>query len=184
MVFPRWHLPNYQLSGKVDKDARANVALTDVMMLDHVSPEGAGLNVLRKAVPLRSLICSHDCEFDKSEIKNRNGILVAPLTPPPETNDDDAIEKLRQSASPNADGDWEFIHLFPVEVPNEGFFVADFSAMMAMGPPFNIRKILIDLREEEMTDEARAQLQLKLAAFFGRREEPDDKEETGKKQAV
>ena len=100
IVFPRWHLPNYQLSGKVDKDARANAALTDVMMLDHVSPEGAGLNVLRKAVPLRSLICSHDCEFDKVEIKNRNGILVAPLMPPPDTSDGDAIEKLRQASSP------------------------------------------------------------------------------------
>ena len=50
--------------------------------------------------------------------------------------------------------------------------------MMAMGPPFNIRKVLIAMREQEMTDEGRAQLQLKLAAFFGRREEPDDKEET------
>jgi len=61
--------------------------------------------------------------------------LVAPLTPAPETDNAKAIETLRQSARLNADGDWDFIHLFPIDVPSEGLFVADFSAMMAMGPP-------------------------------------------------
>jgi len=176
MVFPRWNLSNYQLSGKVDKDARANVALTEVMMLDHVAPEGAAMNVQQKATPLRSLICSHDCEFDKSEIKNRNGILVAPIMPPPDTDNSEAIEALRHSARLNGDGRWDFIHLFPLEIAGSELLVADFSAMMAMGPPSNIRKVLIGMREQEMTDEARAQLQLKLAAFFGRREEPGDRE--------
>jgi hypothetical protein len=171
-VFPRWSLNNYQIGGSVEENARANIALTDVMMVDHVAAEGAMLNVQRKSVPLRSLVCSHDCEFDKSEIKNRMGILVAPIVAEPETDDEEAKEKLRQSASRNAEGGWDFIHLFPIELPGEGLFVADFSAMMAVGPPAGIRKRLVDMREQEMTDDLRSLLQMKLAGFFGRREEP------------
>lgn len=179
LVFPRWDLNNYYLSGKVEPNARANLAMTDVMMLDHIATEGAVMNVQRSSMPLRLMICSHDCEFDKAEIKNRAGILIAPLMPPPDTNDEEAIRKLRASDRRDEEGEYDFIHLFPVELPfGVGFFVADFSAMMAVGTPSKIRKRLIEMRELEMTDEARGLLRYKLAAFFGREEAPN-REESG-----
>lgn len=175
LVFPRWDLGNYHLSGKVEANARANLAVTDVMMLDHIAPEAAVMNVAGKSAPLRLMICSHDCEFDKAEMKNRAGILVVPLMPPPDTNDQEALDKLRASGRRDDEGEYDFIHLFPIQLPDGGdFFVADFSAMMAVGSPSKIRKRLIDMRELEMTDEWRGLLRYKLAAYFGREETPEN----------
>lgn len=179
LVFPRWDLGNYQLGGRVGAESRANLAVTDVMMVDHIDPVTAVLNVSGKAKPLRFIVCSHDCEFDRAEIKNRLGILVAPLTPRPQTNDAEAIAALRGSRERTDDGGYDFMHLFPVQLPGEDdFVVADFSAMMAVGAPSKIRKLLIDMREHEMTDDARQLLRFKLAAFFGRPDEPEPHEQT------
>lgn len=175
IVFPRWDLGNYYLSGKVEPNARANLAVTDVMMLDHIAAEESVMNVVKHATPLRFMICSHDCDFDKAEIKNRAGILVAPLVPRPDTHDQEAINKLRASANRDMNDEYDFIHLFPVELPGEtDFVVADFSAMMAVGSPGKIKKQLIQMRELEMTEEGRRLLRRKLAAFFGREQEPHE----------
>lgn len=176
LVFPRWDLNNYQLSGKVEEDSRANLAVTDVMMLDHIAAEGSVMKVLRNSIPLRSMICSHDCEFDKAEAKNRAGIIVAPLMQPPDIGEEE-MAKLRASFRRSDEREYEFIHLFPLDMPDIGFFVADFSAMMAVGPPSKIKKRLIGMRELEMTDEGRSLLRYKLAAFFSRPDEPDQEGE-------
>ena len=97
--------------------------------------------------------------------------MVAPISPPPLLGGNaDRLAALRNSWQRDADGAFEFNHLFPLilDAASDDFLVADFSRAITAGPSIKARKMLLDTKTHEMNEEHREALQVKLAALFGR----------------
>ncbi len=117
------------------------------------------------------VICSHDCEIE--QIRDRAGLLIAPLTPPPKWPPGDERWPILHSCTvPNEAGAYSFIHWFPVELDvGEGeatLMVADFSRIVSAGAGSKAKAKLLPSKSAEMTDEARNRFKNKIAAFFSR----------------
>jgi len=76
------------------------------------------------------------------------------------------------SASAEIDDVYDFIHLFPLKIPDspseEVWRVADFSMLCSAGPAVKAAAFLKKGKMYEMTDETRTLFKEKLGAFFGR----------------
>jgi len=147
VVFPLWTLTNYHVSGPPTE-----------------RPQRVVMDLLKPGEPIRFVVCSHDCEIENA--RQRMGLLVAPITGWP-ARSDAADEELRASMRRDSDENWHYIHLFPMAFP-DGWAVADFSGIMAMGRPVKVEPWLLERKQFELTEESRTLFREKLAAFVGR----------------
>ena len=153
--FPKWQLTEYLVAGD-PAGAAPNRALI------HLHSSGT-------TVPIT--ILSHDCDIENP--RNRLGLVVAPVLPWPfpDLGSDDSLDLMR-SQGLSAENTYDYINLFPIELPDTGadadWRVADFSGLMTMSPPKKVIAILKSAKRYEMTDKTREELKRKLASFFGR----------------
>ena len=77
---------------------------------------------------------------------------------------------MRDSWKRDAEGNFDFNHLFPLIFDPAGgeFLVADLSRLITAGPGEKGKRILLNAKTHEMAEETRTSLQWKLAALFGR----------------
>ena len=114
------------------------------------------------------IICTQCCDLENP--RARTGVSIAPLMKIPAGPDEERYERILNSAEPDVLMRYEYLNLFPVQLPVEGepALVADFSAITTMVPVKAAVPLLTDARRFTMDDDERRAFREKLGFMFGR----------------
>lgn len=116
-------------------------------------------------------IASQCCDLENP--KARTGVLLAPLMKIPAAPRDPRYPAIMASGTPNEQGSYAYVHLFPFELGGEvnQDVVADLSALTTMAPSAVAAESLRESRLFSLDNETRRRFRTKLAFMFGR--DPD-----------